>query len=88
MVVGDSKVNIDWINDCSNLNLIYLHNWKEQIRSLKERFEDIQCMHIHREFNTVADQLSKKALDNPLGWFYYEEIFNENVVNKDSFKIF
>jgi len=35
MVVGDSKVTIDWINDRSNLNLIYLHNWKEQIRVLK-----------------------------------------------------
>jgi len=47
MAAGDSKVTIDWINDCSNLNLIYLHNWKEQIRSLKTRFEDIQFMHIH-----------------------------------------
>jgi ribonuclease HI len=88
MAVGDSKVTIDWINDCSNLNLIYLHNWKEQIRCLKEGFEDIHFMHIHREFNTVADQLSKKALDNPLGWFYYEEIFKENVVNTDRFLIF
>jgi hypothetical protein len=45
-------------------------------------------MHIHKEFNTLADQLSKKALDSPMGWFYYEEIFNENIVNKDTFKIF
>jgi hypothetical protein len=88
MVVGDSKVTIDWINDCSNLNLIYLHNWKEHIRSLNVGFEDIHFMHIHREFNTVAGQLSKKDLDNPLGWFYYEEIFNENVVNTDLFMIF
>jgi ribonuclease HI len=88
MVVGDSKVTIDWINDCSNLNLIYLHSWKEQIRCLKASFEGIHFMHIHREFNTVADQLSKKALDNPLGWFFYEEIFKENVVNTDSFLIF
>jgi hypothetical protein len=29
MVVGDSKVTIDWINDCSNLNLMYLHGWKD-----------------------------------------------------------
>jgi ribonuclease HI len=88
MVVGDSKVTIDWINESTNLNLIYLHNWKEQIKSLKVGFEDIKFMHIHREFNTVADQLSKKAMDNPLGWFHYEEILNGTVVNKDSIKIF
>jgi len=88
MVVGDSKVTINWINDFSNLNLIYLHSWKEQIRSLKAGFEDIHFMHIHREFNTMADQLSKKSLDSPLGWFYYEEIFNENGVNTDRFFYF
>jgi hypothetical protein len=35
MVAGDSKVTIDWINSKSNLNLIYLNNWKDKIRSLK-----------------------------------------------------
>jgi hypothetical protein len=30
MIVGDSKVAIDWINDRSNMNLIYLATWKEQ----------------------------------------------------------
>jgi len=39
MATGDSKVTIDWINDCSNMNLIYLHTWKEQIKCLKARFE-------------------------------------------------
>jgi hypothetical protein len=67
---------------------MYLHSWKEQIKSLKLRFEEIQFMHIHREFNSVADKLSKKALDNPLGCFYYEEFFKENVVNSGSFMIF
>jgi hypothetical protein len=81
MAASDSKVTINWINDCSNMNLIYVHSWKEKIKCLKVSFEGIHFMHIHREFNIVADQLSKKALDNPLGWFYYEEIYKENVVN-------
>jgi ribonuclease HI len=88
MVAGDSKVTIDWINESSKLNLLYLHNWKEQIKRLKEGFEDIKFMHIHREFNTVADHLSKKAMDNALGWYHFEEIHNGTVVNKDSIKIF
>jgi len=28
MAVGESKVTIDWINDCTNLIMMYLHNWK------------------------------------------------------------
>jgi ribonuclease HI len=88
MVVGDSKVTIDWINDCSNMNLMYLHSWKDRIKILKEKFEDIQFMHIHREFNTVADRLSKQALDNPLGSFYYEEIIQGITSSSGSFMIF
>jgi hypothetical protein len=88
MVARDSKVAINWINDCSNLNLLYLSSWKEHIRCLKEKFEDIKSMHVQREYNTVADKLSKKVLDNPLGWFFYEETIKENVVNADKFFIF
>jgi hypothetical protein len=88
MAVGDSKVTIDWINECTNLNLLYLHSWKDKIKSLKTSFEEIQFMHIHQEFNSEADKLSKKALDIPMGWFYYEEIFKENVVNSGSLMIF
>jgi hypothetical protein len=83
MAAGDSKVTIDWINESTNLNLLYLHSWKDQIKSLKTSFEEIQFMHIHREFNSEADKLSKKALDNTMGCFYYEEFFKENVVNSE-----
>jgi hypothetical protein len=65
MVAGDSKVAIDWINDKSNLNLLYLNTWKDQIRRLKDKFDGIKFMHVHRKFNTEADTLSKKALDCP-----------------------
>jgi hypothetical protein len=72
MVVGDSKVTMDWINDKSNLNIIYLNNWKGKIRILKNGFETIKFMHIHRQFNKVANNLSKKALKGNSGWIYYE----------------
>jgi len=52
MAVGDSKVTIDWINECSNLHLLYLHIWKDKIKSLKTSFEEMEFMHIHREFNS------------------------------------
>jgi hypothetical protein len=48
MVACDSKVTIDWINNKSNLDLIYLSHWKDKIRRLKTGFESINFMHIHR----------------------------------------
>ena len=51
MVVGDSKVTIDWINSKSNLNLyISKKYWKDKIRSLKDKFQSINFMHLHRQF--------------------------------------
>jgi len=67
MVAGDSKVTIDWINNKSNLDLIYLSHWKGMIKLLKNGFETIYFMRIHRQYNKVADKLSKKALNDTLG---------------------
>jgi hypothetical protein len=36
MVAGDSKVTIDWINSKSNLNLIYVNDCKDKIKSLNK----------------------------------------------------
>ena len=88
MVVGDSKVVIDWINVNSNINLLYLNNWKEQIKSLKAKFDGINFIHVHRAFNTVADTLSKKSLDCPMGRLYFEDSINGDVVNEDSYLLF
>jgi ribonuclease HI len=88
MVDGDSKVAIDWINDKSNLNILYLNNWKEQIRSLKEKFDGINFIHVHRAFNIVVDTLSKKALNCPMGRLFFEESIKGDVVNEDSYLLF
>jgi ribonuclease HI len=77
MVVGDSKVTIDWINSKSNLNLLYLNSWKDKIGRLKDQFDSIKFMHVHRKFNKEADILSKKALKKNIGWLYYEELVKD-----------
>jgi ribonuclease HI len=87
MVVGDSKVTIDWINDKSNLDLNYLSHWKEKIRFLKKGYEMINFMHIHRQFNKEADNLSKKALKEPFRWLFYEEIEKGSIIRSDKMQI-
>jgi len=56
MVVGDSKVTIDWIIGNSNLNLLYLNNWKDQIRNLKSSFDGINFIHVHTAYNIVENK--------------------------------
>jgi ribonuclease HI len=63
MVVGDSKVVLDWFVGISSLNVLSLQCWKRKTLELKAAFNSIQCFHIHRSFNTVADNLSKFVLD-------------------------
>jgi ribonuclease HI len=88
MVAGDSKVAIDWINDKENLNLIYLNAWKDKIRRLKDSFDGIKYMHVHRKFNSEADSLSKKALDCSIGWIFFEEYIEGSVVSADRYFLF
>ena len=80
MVVDDSKVTIDWISDKVKLDLNYLSDWKEKISILKKGFEALNFMHIHRQFNKIADSLSKKALNDKLGWPTFEEHNNGTIV--------
>jgi hypothetical protein len=88
MVVGDSKVTIDWINSKSSLNLIYLSSWKDKIRRLNDQFETIKFMHVHRQFNKEADNLSKKSLKGNIGLLYYEELVDGSAIYADKLYIF
>jgi len=80
MVAGDSKSTIDWIKGISSLNCLYLRPWQEKVRKLQENFEKLNFIHVHRIFNNVADQLSKKALNSQLGWIYLEEVVDGVIV--------
>jgi hypothetical protein len=63
MVVGDSKVIIDWFDGISSLNVLSLQCWKRKTLELKSAFNSIQYFHIHRSFNSLAYYLSKFAFD-------------------------
>jgi hypothetical protein len=87
IVASVSTVTIDWINEKSNLDLIYLSYWKEKVSTLKKGFGTINFMHIHRQFNKVADNLSKKALNDTLGWLFFEELGNGSTVRSGELHI-
>jgi hypothetical protein len=45
-------------------------------------------MHVHGKFNSEADTLSNKALKQPVGWLFYEETVEGDVVSTDKIFIF
>jgi ribonuclease HI len=67
LLLGDSKVIIDWINDKVELRSAALECWKERTIEAKRFFKSFSASHIYREENITADQLSKQALTRPPG---------------------
>lgn len=67
LLLRDSKVIIDWINDKVELRSAALECWKERITEAKRLLKSFTAIHIYREKNNIADQLSKQALTRPPG---------------------
>ena len=88
MVVGDSKVILDWFDGKSRLKVLTLQSWMKKIIDLKDSFDEIHCFCIHRQFNYVVDSLSKLALGNKFGWMYFEEVQGDSIIDYGSFYIF
>ena len=67
LVLGDSKLIIDWINQNCKLNSVHLEGWKQETLKLSNNFSDIHFSHIPRTHNRAADALSKRALSGVVG---------------------
>ena len=59
---GDSSVIINWFNRRSSLSSLALDGWCHNIRDLESCFIQLDAIHIYREYNEMADGLSKEAL--------------------------
>jgi len=62
LVLGDSRVIINWINQGCQLQSIHLEGWKQRTMELATLFTDVHFQHIPRYHNYEADALSKRAL--------------------------
>ena len=71
LVLGDSKIVIDWLKGKGSLKVVTLKCWKERITYLIKMFRDISFGHVYQEDNQEADQLSKKVLLRHLGYIAY-----------------
>ena len=67
LVLGDSRIIIDWINNKSLLHSVQIEGWKDKTKFLTKLFKNIKFHHFSRIFNKEADALSKKALCGVVG---------------------
>jgi hypothetical protein len=65
LLLGDSKLTIDWLNGLADFQVAVLDCWKERTKDAAQLFRNISFKHIFREENSEADSLSKRALHLP-----------------------
>jgi ribonuclease HI len=65
LLLGDSKITIDWLNGLADIRVAALTCWKERTKEATRLFRNLSFHHIFREENKVADSLSKQALHLP-----------------------
>ena len=88
MIYGDSLVIISWLNRLSALDIPILRHWCEDIREMIFHFPSVIFKHIYREHNSLADGLSKTALNMDMGNGNFSESLDGLVIAQDSFVLF
>jgi ribonuclease HI len=76
VLLGDSKVIIDWLNQKTNLHATEIEGWMRRTRSIITDFQDIKFTHIFREYNKEADSLSKQGLLEQKGILTYFSVID------------
>ena len=85
---GDSLVIINWANGIASLSPPDLYHWCRDIRKLCSCFLELSFSHIYREYNQLADRLSKKALTLAPGSGDYSDFFYGHLVSRDMIVLF
>ena len=73
LLLGDSKIVIEWLNQKGTIQVVALERWKERIKNTLIYFRNITFAHIFKEKNQKADILSKVTLTNIRGSIAYNQ---------------
>lgn len=87
-ILGVSKLTFDWINCKCNLKVLYLELWQLKIQDLQEGFQELKISHIYREFNYIADDLSKKPLSLRASVLSIKYFMDYPLFSKEDFLLF
>lgn len=88
LIFGDSLVIISWMNRLSALDIPILRHWCEDIRDMLRHAPSVMFKHIYWEHNSLADSLSKSALNLEMGHGKFYESMDGLVLAQDLFVLF
>ena len=88
LIDGDSLVIISWLNRLSALDVPSLMHWCNDIRNMIQMAPLVIFKHIFREHNSLADGLSKQALNLDMGYGNFSETLDGMVINHGQLVLF
>jgi ribonuclease HI len=71
LLLGDSKLIIDWLKGEADFQVAALNSWKEWTKDTTLLFRKLTFQHIFREANQEADTLSKTVLHLPPNQIFF-----------------
>ena len=87
-IFGSSLVIINWEKGTTSLTPPELYHWCRDTRKLCSCFLELSFCHIYREFNYLANCLSKKALSLAPGSSNFSEFIDGHLTSQDCFVLF
>ena len=63
---------IDWVVGLHSILVLQLAPWLNRVKDLIDSFHELSLTHIYREQNVQADALSKLALQEEVGFNFFE----------------
>ena len=86
-VRGDSKVIVDWALGKHIIHSIDLERCLFQVKDIFGHFSSLTFQHVYREFNSLADELSKRAIGLGVGWLFFEEHIEGDLTDSGSLNL-
>ena len=87
-VRGDSKVVIEWAKGNYDISSVELEHWLSRTKELIKQFSTLTFQHIFREYNTVADDLSKRAIGTGFKEIILQEYSNGSLTDSGALLLY
>ena len=85
---GYSSAIINWFNRRAVLSTLSLDGWCQNIKDLESSFLQLESCHVYREFNVMADGLSKEALSMASSLLHYSEFTEGECTGYGTFQLY
>ena len=70
-ILGDSMAIIGWAGKEHPIRINKIFGWLNRTAEIIDTFQHTYFQHLHREYNTTADRLSKRGLRINEGYIFY-----------------